>query len=749
MVATPPGSTGNRQVPTPPPGTFNPDPGALGGTQLAPYTPPGTSEPAPVQGPQPVTVQPGTDLYDWQEVNKALIAAGLNNWVIAGGSHQPINQGKWVKNPDWASTGNAEADAALNEGKEQYIWQAGNDFIIGVTNPATGQMLKVTLGRQGDPKTGYSYLITNREDTGKIDKVQGGYTGVQRLPFADGHEELWGTNSTTGTFEKMPQPEGLGSTKGWNDVKQIDDGQGHLIWVGTNPQGQPMQPVPGAPGPINTAKYVPGSVKQVTKTVNGVTKQVYVGQNAQTQQWEDIPELGTETVPIKTTTVGGVVYKDNPKAGQPGEPDFVRAAGIAAPNNGDKQWADAGGGYVKRQIYQNGSWSDVGPDDPEGTWRPVNPSTVAAQAATDRALGALKPKGTRYFVPLTGSPDTLIEVTADGNGGYTYEMGPNGEPPQTKRIPGIQQPQTVTGAGTEEFLPQRRDPYTQQLLPLERNPNWSPAGAGDRVRQLQDQARAKQQDLHAQVVAGALTEDAANKQFNDWWDTSIEPAKQEIQFAQQTKQQELARANLATAQTAANAITTATSGEHRVGPGFGAALANIQNSFASGKFPTPMSAQDLQNALVTPAPDYNKIYEQATAQALAHISPTAAQIATGQPIPTGGLTQNMDLTASLTPNRYAFGAQAMPQQGGPPPMQAMPQQGGPPPQLQNMAGGAPPPPVTAPVAPPASAFPTAPQTDWYTQLQARMAADRAEQLRQSQVQFPTSWNAWGNYQSPV
>jgi hypothetical protein len=702
VPARPPG---NQIVPNPPAGgpAFNPAPGALGSTVLG-TPPPATPEPGPTQGPSPL--QPGSDLYDWHSVNTALQNAGLNYWQIAGSSHSPINQGKWVSNPSYNKLLTPQENKDAGNGEEYTYQQDPNGYVVGVTNPATGQMLKVTLSKQPDASGGYTWAVTGRENQGTLDKAQPGYTSVTRLPFADGHEELFGTNTATGAYEKMPnQPANLGNLKGWNDIRQIEQ-NGQLVWVGTNPQGQPLQPIPNAPS-VNTAKYVPGSVKQINR--NG--KLVYVGTNAQTQAIEDIPEYGTETAPIKTTTVGGTTYKENPNAGQPGQPDFVRATGLASANEGDTQWADATGGYLKHQTYQNGAWHD----DPDIPQRPFSP-------ASQRAEGALKAKGEKYFTPLTGSPDTLVEVTADGNGGYTYEMGPNGEPPRTQRIPGIQQPQAVTGAGSDEFLPQRRDPYTQQLLPPERNPNWSPVNAGDRVRQIQDQARARMLEIHAQVTAGTLTEDQADERFNDWWKTNVDPSIKEIQFAQQSKQQEQARSNLATAQTAANAITTATAGEHRVGPGFGAALANIQNSFATGKFPTPMSAQDMTNALVTPAPDYNKLYEQATAQALAHISPTAAQIATGQPTPTGGLPQNLDVTAQLTPDRYLFrgGAQPMPNPAGAPSPVPQP--------MPNPAAA--PPPVPTPMPMPTG--PAGASYDWNALLE-RMNRDRQLQAQQAQA----------------
>jgi hypothetical protein len=591
---------------------------------------------------------PGSDLYDWQTVNTALRAAGLDGWQIAGGSHQPVNQGKWIKNPDLLGV------PAADEGKPQFIWQDDpNNYVIGVVNPQTNQMLKLTMGRQGDAASGYSYTITDRSPQGTIDTKQGGYTGIQREQFNDGHEELWGTNSATGAFEKMPnQPQGLGTTpKGWNDIKQVDDGSGHLIWVGTDPSGKPMQPVPGAPPPINTAKYVPGSVKQI----NRGGKLVYVGTNAQTQAIEDIPEYGTENAPSQTTTVGGAIYKPNPNAGQPGQPDLIRVTGVASPNEGDTQWTDAGGGFAKQQVFSNGAWHD----DPGVDQKAVNPNT-------QRAEGAIKPKGEKYWLPHPSAPDKLIEVTADGNGGFTYETGPNGEPPRVMTVPGIAQPTTVTGAGTDEFLPSRRDP-NGNLLPPEKNPNWSPSNVGDRVRQLQQTAQQKQQDLHAQVVSGAITEADADKQFNTWWDSSIEPAKAEIAQAQQQKQTELEqkaseqqRLNLATAQQSGQNAVEAYKAQlpNMVGPGFGKAFGQLADAWTTGK---PATGIDWSSALTYQMPDLNQLAQQVTNQALAHLSPTAAQNMNDthgtQASPALGQQQQpYDYTQSLQRSTYQPGA---------------------------------------------------------------------------------------------
>jgi len=635
----PAGAGANTSVSSGPPsspsggGPPNVTPRAAG--QLSGNVQPRTSPPgAPAAQPQTSGYDhPGTDTYDWWKINDALRAAQMpvddGTWQIAGTNHTPTAPGKYVKNPDYDAQTNNEQD-----GVQPFIVQGGDDYQIGVVNTKTGQLVKLHMTKSAPGADGqYNYNITGRDVGGKVDNANPGYTGVQQLPFADGHVELWGTNSGTGAFEKMSgSPEGLGKLQGWNDVKQIQQG-GKLVWVGTNPQGQPLQPIPGAPE-VPVDRYVPGSVKQVQKD----GKLVYVGLNSQTQQPEEIPGYGSEPVQQKPTTIGHNVYVTDPNG------QLVPATGIAQPKEGDVQWVDASGGYAKQQTFHNGDWHDD--DIPQ---KAVNP-------ATQRALGALKQKGEKYWLPLPGSADTMIQVTADGNGGYTYETGPNGEPPAVKKIPGIREPEPVTGAGTGEFLPQRRDPTTQQLLPPERNINWQPTNISDRIRQLQGYATQKQQDLHGQVVSGVLTEDQANQQFQDWWKDNIQPAKDEINLAQQYKQEDQARQNLTVAQDAGRAALTAAAGEHRAGPGYADALANIQQSFASGKFPQAMSADQIRNAVEYQEPNWGDIYDQATARALAHISPTAAQKVTGQPIPTGlGAAQSANIADQLDMTRYTQG----------------------------------------------------------------------------------------------
>src|SRR5262252_3086709 len=156
------------------------------------YVPPGWAGPKPKpQGPAPVNPyqDPGSDLYDWYSVNDALRQAGLEGWQIAGANHSPVNTGSWQENPNWSKTGIPSVDSKANAGQQQYVWRPSTTSVIGVINPQTGQMLKLTLGGgPPDPdKRGaspYSWTVLGRDDQGKLNPAQAGYSSVQRLPFS-------------------------------------------------------------------------------------------------------------------------------------------------------------------------------------------------------------------------------------------------------------------------------------------------------------------------------------------------------------------------------------------------------------------------------------------------------------------------------------------------------------------------------------------------------------------------------------
>jgi hypothetical protein len=378
-------------------------------------------------------------------------------------------------------------------------------------------------------------------------------------------------------------------------------------------------------------------------------------------------------------------------------------------------------GYQVQEVYRGGQWVV----DPNVAPKPYTPEALAA---AQKAAGAPKEGDIR---PNVQSGYQVQEVYRGGQWVVDPTVAPKRFTPST-----IQQ---VTASSTEPYLTTYNPDtgqYTQQ--PNQGFIPKTPAEVAARVSQLQQAAAAQRDQLAQQQKAGVITADQATQKFDQWWQQNVESqkaalsvAQQQAQLVDQQKQQELARANLATAQAAGTEVTRAMqSAAPNVGPGFGAAIANTQNALAGRTAPQPMSAQDLQRAFVAPTPDYAKIYEQATAQALAHISPTAAQLSTGQPTPTGLATaQGMDITSALNPTNYRPGF-------APPPTPTADVSA----RIANGLGAG----GLGPATPAAPAAATPSAYDWYA-LQQRLAADQAAQQAQAQVQFPSPLD-WQTYQ---
>lgn len=220
--------------------------------------------------------------------------------------------------------------------------------------------------------------------------------------------------------------------------------------------------------------------------------------------------------------------------------------------------------------------------------------------------------------------------------------------------------QQVNASATEKNLT-TYDPNTGTYSQTP-NQNYQPGDVAGKVQQLQQQAQAKRDELNKAVQSGQKTGEQAAAEFDTWWNGNVEPQKAQLQQAQQTaqtdatikqntelrNQQAAEQSAFTTAQGAGrDAVAAAQAGlVNRVGPGFGAALNNIQQAYASGKAPGNF---DIGSAVTYDMPDFSKISEQATAQALAHLSPTAAG-KVGLPMP--GIPQGVDISGALNKSQY-------------------------------------------------------------------------------------------------
>lgn len=225
-------------------------------------------------------------------------------------------------------------------------------------------------------------------------------------------------------------------------------------------------------------------------------------------------------------------------------------------------------------------------------------------------------------------------------------------------------PTVQTGIGTDQPYVYQRDP-TSGALTSTPNAGYvpkTPAEVAAQASRLQQLAQAKSNEIAAKVANQTYTKDQAAQEWSQWWGQNIESQKPMLQAAQQQaaldqsrQQQEQSRANLATAQTAASNVQQAyaTQQQNWVGPGFGKALGQITDAYASGKAPGPI---DVASAVMYKAPDLNAMMQQATAQALAHISPTAAMQATGSPTPSmAQQAPGLDINQMLNQSNYTPG----------------------------------------------------------------------------------------------
>jgi hypothetical protein len=238
---------------------------------------------------------------------------------------------------------------------------------------------------------------------------------------------------------------------------------------------------------------------------------------------------------------------------------------------------------------------------------------------------------------------------------------------------------TAATLGPTSMYVAQTDPNTGALS-YQINPSFQPKTQADvagLVSDLQTRAAAERDRLANLQRSGSIDGGQAASQFDSWWNQNVEPRKSMLEAAsrsaqleEQKAQQEQQRANLATAQGAGTQAIQAMQAQlpYMVGPGFGQAANQIAAAYSSGKAPGPI---DIGSAVTFQMPDIQQLAADATNQALAHISPTAAQNMggagqpmigaqlggqPGQPGPGGMPQQPMDVTSALNRTNYAPGS---------------------------------------------------------------------------------------------
>jgi len=678
-AATP--GAGGMPMPGLPGGTYTPGPpaqpsgggpsgvtpraaGQLSGN-VQPRTAPVTAATSPAGMQRPA---PGAAGYDLWAMNDMLRDNGYNGWTVTGVT--PIQEVDSKANPLYDPTNPDPAVAAT-------IDTPKNSYVINIRNPTSNEIKTLKFAKvwedpskpgvytASDPGTGqgWGFQLNDIIDQQKADPNKLGHSGMMQIGGT-----LWGTNNATGTFEPVPGAPQL--PKGWTNITTGKDAQGNTVWYG-------VDPADGKPKQIDSMPVIPkdkeawGDPRQIDQPDGS---KVWYGVDPADKVLKPMP--GMPTTAAKPTGPGSITQQGTVYV-QKADGSYEPAKGVPDPNPpaGATQFILGPDGFIYRQVSRGGGQGF----DPDTTFDPV-PYTDAAKQS--RAQGAALHKAGEPGTKVIGG--YVYHVTYRGGDDSNYDVDTSIPATPMAGTPAAQPTMVATGTDVPNLV-QRMPGGELQNVP---NPNYQPTDPAQRVAQLSSQANSKLAELQGKIGSGGYTVDQAQRDFDSWWSTNVEPAKVQIQQAQQKQQQDLARQNLQVAQNAGTEVTRAIAGETRVGPGYGDFMNTALRGIQSGNMANAPSAEQFNKAFVTPMPDYNKIYEQATAQALAHISPTAAQLATGQPNPTGLATaQGMDITGALSPTNYRFQAPA-------PQLQPMPQPTGQPaPQPQPMpySGQTPPP----------------------------------------------------------
>ena len=232
---------------------------------------------------------------------------------------------------------------------------------------------------------------------------------------------------------------------------------------------------------------------------------------------------------------------------------------------------------------------------------------------------------------------------------------------------------TLLATGTTSPTSTFWNPVTGKV---EERPNagYVPTDPGRMTVQLQQQASQKQQELQQQVTAGKMTSDQAASQFDQWWQTNIDPLKDSIAQAQAvqaadlaSKQATTANTQMTTAMQPATLAQTASDNAQRntvsMLPYVVGASAATTPGITTGKggFPQINAQQIMQNATYS-LPNLQEVGRQGAAAALANISPTAQMHAQtpgppGQP-PVPGMPSPQDLLNRSVYGNFGGGAPA-------------------------------------------------------------------------------------------
>ena len=640
----------NKSQPTPyPPGVTNPTPPPSRGATPYPRTTtpsvPATATGGGAAGPYYPAV--GTSTYDVYRIHEMMQSAGYDGWEMIGQPVQVITQ---KVNPQ-ADPSNPLYDPSAASSVDV----ASQTWIVNIRKGNQIKQIKMsklwpTAGggsTQSDPgdNSQYTWSPTDVNDVQTVDPNKVGHSGLMTIGTT-----IYGTNNTTGAFEPVPGAPQV--PKGWQNAKQVQDKDGSLVWYGEDPQDQQFKPMPGLPV-IPPGAQAWGDPQQID---DGQGHLVWYGTDPSDKQRKPIPNqpvIPKVTGPASVTQAGTVYVQkpDGTYGPAPGVPDPNPPVGSTHIKLGDD-------GYLYQEKYAGGGRWELDP-----TFKTI-PYSAAAQASAAKTAGT-----TTHQAGETGdkllSDGKVYRVIYKGGGDDNYEVDTS---VAAKPMAGTVTPSTIATSTDQPNIVQRMPDGSVQTVA---NPNYQATDPALRVQQLSNQATTKLQELQAKIGAN-YTPEQAQSDFDQWWSSTVEPAKQQLASDQQQKQldtqlkiaaEQRAQAGqestaYSTAQQAGtNAVEAAKAGlTYMHGPGYGNLVGQLVQGWQHPGAPGP-SPEAIGQALTFDLPNFQQIQQQAVAQALAHISPTAAALAGGPgTTPQFAQPQQLDLNQLLNRNapQYQF-----------------------------------------------------------------------------------------------
>lgn len=288
-------------------------------------------------------------------------------------------------------------------------------------------------------------------------------------------------------------------------------------------------------------------------------------------------------------------------------------------------------------------------------WVPVGATYLGDSEDTPTATNYINKQALEFNRQRAVTQDQQQNASEAGNQanqtGYVMVPGPDGSPIQKLDPNG----QPIPTLGREQFNRQTAAQEVATGVQKEQNDITRERNAAQAIYEQKTLDATKERDrINGLVALGTLDANKAKEKFDEWMQLNVTiPFKQmeeararatEARQAQQLEDQR--RQNAATFEQERNKTALGVGNEaikasvatlpYMAGPNWGSQFGNALSAVAKGR---PQDIHFDSSGLNFQSPDFQKIAEDATARALAHLSPYAQAIAQAGDRPGGAYTQ--------------------------------------------------------------------------------------------------------------